>query len=165
MSGSAGTTIQGSYMVRGSANPDDLAPVMRKHPELLGIGLDQSTSITVHGDTLTCNGPRRAAIWDGKEYYFLRVGDSRDLGTHVATFAPDAGLRDKRDKKHWMGEIDARIKNSNRSASPSGFSAAHPMLVTADFAVSLVPATAPAEIAARMASVTISGVIAVAIVP
>jgi cyanophycinase len=134
MGGSAGATIQGSYLVRGSSNPDnntimmapghevgfglitnaaidqhvdargrenDLAMVMRKHPELLGIGLDQSTSITVHGDTLTCNGSRRAAIWDGKEhdgkgYYYLRTGDSLDLVTHVPTFAPDAGPRDKK---------------------------------------------------------------------
>ena len=126
MGGSAGATVQGSYMVRGSSNPDDntimmapghevgfglitdvtidqhvdtrgrqndLAPVMMKHPELLGIGLDQSTSITVHGDKLTCNGPRRAAIWDGrnhdgKGYYYLRAGDSLNLVTRVATFVP-----------------------------------------------------------------------------
>jgi cyanophycinase len=138
MGGSAGATIQGSYMVRGSSNPDDntimmapghevgfglitnatidqhvdtrgrendLEPVMKKHPEMLGIGLDESTSITVHGDTLTCNGPRRAAIWDGKdhdgkEYYYLHAGDSLDLVTHVTTFVSHAsGPRNKRDKK------------------------------------------------------------------
>jgi hypothetical protein len=134
MGGSAGATIQGSYMVRGSSNPDDntimmapghevgfglitnvtidqhvdtrgrendLAPVMKMHPELLGIGLDESTSITVHGNTLTCNGPRRAAIWDGKNhdgkgYYYLHAGDSLDLVTHVATFVamrPTPGIR------------------------------------------------------------------------
>lgn len=125
MGGSAGATIQGSYLVRGSSNPDDntimmapghevgfglitnvaidqhvdarhrendLAPVIQKHPELLGIGLDQSTSITVHGDMLTSNGPHRVAIWDGKDhdgkrYYYLHAGDSLDLVTHVATFA------------------------------------------------------------------------------
>ena len=138
MGGSAGATIQGSYMVRGSSYPDnntimmaaghevgfglitnatidqhvdtrgrknDLAPVMKKHPELLGIGLDESTSITVHGDTLTCNGPRRAAIWDGKDhdgkgYYYLYTGDSLDLATHVATLVPHAAdARDKRNTK------------------------------------------------------------------
>jgi cyanophycinase len=123
MGGSAGATIQGSFMVRGSSDPDDntimmapghlvgfglftnatidqhvdargrendLAPVMKAHPELLGIGLDESTSITVHGDTLTCNGPRRAAIWDGKDhdgkgYYYLRAGDTLNTATRVAT--------------------------------------------------------------------------------
>jgi hypothetical protein len=65
------------------------------HPELLGIGLDQSTSITVHGDTLICYGPRRAAIWDGKDhqgkgYYYLRTGDSLNLATRIATLVPHA---------------------------------------------------------------------------
>jgi cyanophycinase len=128
MGGSAGATIQGSYLVRGSSNPDDptimmspgheagfslitntaidqhvdargrqndLASVMKAHPGLLGIGLDQRTSITVHGDTLTCNGPRRAAIWDGKDhdgkgYYYLRAGDTLNLVTRVATLVPHA---------------------------------------------------------------------------
>jgi cyanophycinase len=128
MGGSAGATIQGSYMVRGSSNPDDntimmapglevgfglitnvtidqhvdtrgrendLVPVMKMHPELLGIGLDESTSITVHGNTLTCNGPRRAAIWDGKDhdgkgYYYLHAGDSLNLATRVVTFVAHA---------------------------------------------------------------------------
>jgi cyanophycinase len=121
--GSAGATIQGSYMVRGSSDPDDntimmapgheigfgfftnvtidqhvdargrendLAVVMKAHPELLGLGLDQSTSITVHGDTMTVNGPDRVAVWDGKDhggkgYYYLRAGDKLDTVTRVAT--------------------------------------------------------------------------------
>lgn len=66
-----------------------------KHPELLGIGLDESTSLTVHGDALTCNGPGRAAVWDGKDhkgkgYYYPRAGDTLNLVTHVATFVPRA---------------------------------------------------------------------------
>ena len=121
--GSAGASIQASYMVRGSSSPDDntimmapghevgfgffrntaidqhvdargrendMAVVMKAHPELLGIGLDQSTSITVHGDMLTVNGPDRVAIWDGKEhdgrgYFYLRIGDSLNTVTRVAT--------------------------------------------------------------------------------
>jgi len=121
--GSAGATIQGSYMVRGSSNPDDntimmapgheigfgfftnvtidqhvdargrendLAVVMKAHPGLLGLGLDQSTSITVHGDVMTVNGPQRVAVWDGKDhggkgYYHLRTGDRLNTVTRVAT--------------------------------------------------------------------------------
>src|SRR5262249_37660782 len=57
-----------------------------------GLGLDQSTSITVHGDTLTVNGPKRVAVWDGKEhdgkpYYYLRKGDTLNTATRVATIA------------------------------------------------------------------------------
>lgn len=111
--GSAGATIQGSFLVRGSSHPDDntimmapghekgfgfftntaidqhvdvrhrendLAPVIRAHPELLGLGLDQETSITVHGDELVDNGPGRVAVWDGrdhdgKRYFYLYPGD------------------------------------------------------------------------------------------
>jgi len=121
--GSAGATVQGSFMVRGSSDPDDntimvapahtvgfglftnvtidqhvdvrhrendLAAVMKAHPELLGLGLDQGTSITVHGDTLTVNGPKRVAVWDhkdhdGKGYYYLRAGDKLNTATWVAT--------------------------------------------------------------------------------
>jgi cyanophycinase len=123
--GSAGATIQGSYMVRGSAVPDDntimmapgheiglgfvsnatfdqhvdvrhrendLAAVIKAHPDLLCFGLDQATSRTVHGDTLTVNGPKRVAVWDGKEhdgkgYYYLHTGDQLNLATRVATVA------------------------------------------------------------------------------
>jgi cyanophycinase len=74
---------------------NDLAVVIKAHPELLGIGIDQSTSITVRGDTITVNGPGRVAIWDGKEhdgkgYYQLHTGDSFDTVTRVATIAPVA---------------------------------------------------------------------------
>jgi cyanophycinase len=121
--GSAGATVQGSYMVRGSSDPDDntimmapgheigfglftnvtidqhvdvrhrendLAAVMKVHPELLGLGIDQSSSFTVHGDLLTVNGPKRVAVWDhkdhdGKGYYYLRSGDTLNTATRVAT--------------------------------------------------------------------------------
>ncbi len=126
--GSAGASIQASYMVRGQSSPDDnhvmmavghetgfglftnvaidqhvdarerendLAVVMKAHPELLGIGLDQSTSITVHGDTLIVNGPGKVAVWDGKDhdgkgYYQLHTGDKLDTVTRVATLASSA---------------------------------------------------------------------------
>ncbi len=124
--GSAGATIQGSYMVRGSKEPDDntimmapgheigfgfltnatfdqhvdvrhrendLAAVIKAHPDLLCFGLDQATSITIHGDTLTVNGPKRVAVWDGKDhdgkgYYYLRTGDTLNTATRVAKMVP-----------------------------------------------------------------------------
>ena len=124
--GSAGATVQGSYMVRGSSDPDDntimmapgheigfglftnvtidqhvdvrhrendLAAVIKAHPDLLCLGLDQSTSITVHGDKLTVNGPKRVAVWDGKDhdgkgFYYLRTGDQLNTATRVATLVP-----------------------------------------------------------------------------
>jgi hypothetical protein len=66
---------------------------MQAHPELLGLGLDQSTSMTIHADTLTANGPKRIAVWDGKDhdgkpYYYLHEGDTLNTATRVPTFAP-----------------------------------------------------------------------------
>ena len=84
-------TIDQHVDVRHREN--DLAPVMKAHPDLLGFGLDQATSMTVHGDTLTVNGPKRVAVWDGKDhdgkgYYYLQTGDTLNLVTRVSTFAP-----------------------------------------------------------------------------
>ena len=123
--GSAGASIQASFMVRGSEHPNDnrimmapghetgfglftnvaidqhvnarhrendLAAVMRAHPGMLGLGLDQGTSITVHGDELTVNGPGRVAVWDhkvhhGLGYYYLRTGDRFNTATWTPTLA------------------------------------------------------------------------------
>jgi len=123
--GSAGASIQASFMVRGSEHPDDnhimmapghetgfglftnvaidqhvdarhrendLAQVMQAHPELLGLGLDQGTSITVHGDSFVVNGPGRVAVWDGKQhdgkgYYYLHTGDRFNTVTRAASLS------------------------------------------------------------------------------
>jgi cyanophycinase len=71
---------------------NDLAVVIKTHPELLGIGLDQGTSITVHADTVTVNGLGRVAVWDGKDhdgkgYRQLHAGDTLDTVTRVAVIA------------------------------------------------------------------------------
>lgn len=80
-------TIDQHVDVRHREN--DLAPVIKAHPDLLGFGLDQATSITIHGDTLTVYGPKRVAVWDGKDhdgkgYYYLRTGDQLNLATRAA---------------------------------------------------------------------------------
>ncbi len=67
--------------------------MIKAHPDLLCFGLDQATSVTVHGDTMTVNGPKRVAVWDGKDhdgkgYYYLRTGDTLNLVTRVATVVP-----------------------------------------------------------------------------
>ncbi len=124
--GSAGASIQASFMVGGDSVKDDntimiarghttgfgfitnvaidqhvdargrqndLAVVMKAQPGLLGLGLDQSVSITVHGDEFVNNGPGRVAVWDGKDhdgkgYYHLHAGDTFDLVKRIATLAP-----------------------------------------------------------------------------
>jgi cyanophycinase len=130
--GSAGASIQASFMVRGDSVKDDnrimiapghttgfgfitniaidqhvdarrrendLAVVMKAQPELLGLGLDQGTSITVHKDELVNDGPGRVAVWDGKDhdgkgYYYLNPGDRFDMTERTATLAPAGSFRD-----------------------------------------------------------------------
>ena len=92
--GSAGATIQGSYMVRGDTAGNhimmgdhteglgfvqnatfdqhllqrnrhfDLIEVIEKYPHLLGIGLDNDTGIVVRGDEFEVVGAHRVAIYD-----------------------------------------------------------------------------------------------------
>lgn len=112
--GSAGATIQGSYLVRGSPEGNeimmspghetgfglladsaidqhvdargreaDLDSVIAAHPNLLGIGIDQSAAIVVHGSSFFVVGGQ-VVIHDGKEhdggaYYFVSSGESFDL--------------------------------------------------------------------------------------
>ena len=63
----------------------DLDPVVAKHPDVLGIGIDQSTAIEVHGDHFKVIGPGHVFIHDGQEhaggkhYYLLDSGQTFDL--------------------------------------------------------------------------------------
>lgn len=63
---------------------DDLEPVMKAHPELLGIGIDESTAIVVHGQEFEVIGKSKVAVWDGKDhegkmYMFLSAGQKFDF--------------------------------------------------------------------------------------
>ncbi len=118
---SAGATIQGSYLVRGDTRNNaimmgdhvegfgflknvaidqhllarnrhfDLIPVIEKHPQLLGIGIDEDTAIVVVGDSFEVVGESVVAIYDNRRtlanqgrFYFLRPGDTYDLKTREA---------------------------------------------------------------------------------
>jgi cyanophycinase len=64
----------------------DLAPVIAAHPELLGIGVDESTAVVVEGDRFEVIGRGVVGIsdgrdHDGKPYYFLAPGERFDLKT------------------------------------------------------------------------------------
>ena len=124
---SAGATIQGDFLVRGDTQGNekmegdhrvgfgfmknvaidqhilrrnrqfDLLPVIEKHPELLGIGIDENTAIVVHGDQFEVIGPSFVAITDAQQWlhkdptaspngaaskgkiYFLGAGERFDL--------------------------------------------------------------------------------------
>ena len=115
---SAGATIQGSYLVRGAPEgnqimmspgheqgfgyirnsaidqhllarkrENDLLPVIRKHPHLLGIGIDESTALFVRGNTAEVIGNSKVLFYDialektlGEKFYTtLDPGDRFDL--------------------------------------------------------------------------------------
>jgi cyanophycinase len=118
---SAGATILGSFMVRGDTRGNtimigdhtvglgflknvtidqhllrrnrqfDLLEVIEKHPELLGIGIDEDTAIVVTGDEFEVIGRSYAVIYDNQRmippqgrFYFLAPGDRYNLKTRAA---------------------------------------------------------------------------------
>jgi len=68
---------------------DDLAPVVDAHPEVLGIGLDESTAIIVQRQRCEVMGAgraifhdqRRAPDADGRRWFALKSGEVLDLTT------------------------------------------------------------------------------------
>jgi cyanophycinase len=123
---SAGATIQGSFLVRGDTKNNqimmgdhqdgfgflknvaidqhvlarnrqfDMLEILRNRPELLGIGIDESTAIIVKGDIFEVVGKSYVVVYDGKfwsregseskklpdkgqTFYFLREGDKYNL--------------------------------------------------------------------------------------
>jgi cyanophycinase len=74
----------------------DLLQVIDRHPELLGIGLDESTAIVVSGNRFEVIGKSKVAIYDPKHktaagaerYYFLTPGQQFDLKKRRAVKTP-----------------------------------------------------------------------------
>jgi cyanophycinase len=68
---------------------DDLIPVVKKYPELLGIGLSESTAIVVTGDHFKVIGKWKVAVQDNtrlyqpweKPYFVLEAGDVYNMKT------------------------------------------------------------------------------------
>lgn len=68
---------------------DDIIPVIKRFPELLGIGLSEDTAIVVKGDTFEVIGAWKVAIHDNtrlyqpweKPYYVLSPGDMYNMKT------------------------------------------------------------------------------------
>lgn len=68
---------------------DDLIPVIKKYPDLLGIGLSEGTAIVVTGDRFQVIGKWKAAIHDNtrvyepweKPYFVLSAGDVYNMDT------------------------------------------------------------------------------------
>jgi cyanophycinase len=70
---------------------DDLIPVLKKYPDLLGIGLSESTAIIVTGDRFEVMGKWKVAVHDNtrlyqpweKPYFVLEAGDVYNMRTRA----------------------------------------------------------------------------------
>jgi cyanophycinase len=74
---------------------DDLAPVIKRYPDLLGIGLSEGTAIIVKGDAFEVMGRAQVAVHDptrahaagAKPYVILKDGDRFDMKARRETIA------------------------------------------------------------------------------
>jgi cyanophycinase len=63
----------------------DMLPVVESHPEVLGLGIDESTAIIVSGDRFEVVGKSKVAIYQhGKAHFFLSAGDEFDMANRIA---------------------------------------------------------------------------------
>jgi cyanophycinase len=118
---SAGASIQGSFLVRGDTETNeiiigdhtqglgfmrnvgidqhvlvrnrqwDMLEVLKVHPDLLGLGLDENTAIVVQQDQFEVIGQSYVIVYDSRKrippdgsFYFLRAGDRYNLATREA---------------------------------------------------------------------------------
>ncbi len=70
------------------ARQRDLLQVVARHPDLLGIGLDESTAIVVHGDTAEVIGKDRVAFYNADPqnrtaFFWLKPGDRFELNRRI----------------------------------------------------------------------------------
>ncbi len=80
---------------------DDLIPVIKKYPHLLGIGLSEGTAIVVRGDRFEVMGAWKVAIHDNtrlyqpweKPYYVLSAGDVYNMKRRRAEKLGDGTIR------------------------------------------------------------------------
>lgn len=75
---------------------NDLRQVIAAHPRLLGIGIDESTAIVVHGNEFTVIGNSKVAITDARHTnpespYFLTPGESFNLRSRSVEDSAAAG--------------------------------------------------------------------------
>ncbi len=80
---------------------DDIIPVIKQKPELLGIGLSEGTAIVVTGDTFEVMGKWKVAVHDNKRtyqpwekpYFVLSAGDVYDMKSRTVVKYGDGTTR------------------------------------------------------------------------
>jgi cyanophycinase len=87
---------------------DDLVPVIKKYPDLLGIGLSEGTAIIVNGDRFEVMGKWKVSVHDTtrknqpweKTFFVLSPGDAYDMKARKAEPAPTAATTPGRGGGH-----------------------------------------------------------------
>ena len=120
---SAGATIQGSFLFRGDSKSNtilegdhikgldfihdvaidqhilprnrqfDLIPIIKKYPNLLGIGIDESTAIVVKKDQLEVIGNSVIAIYDIANFEQKAINPSGESGNNGSFFFLSKGQK------------------------------------------------------------------------
>lgn len=99
------------------AREDDLLELLKTHPQLLGIGLDEGAAVVVTGDLAEVIGRSRVAVYDVTDplsllpLRWLEPGDVYDLGSRTVILADEGGRRDL---------IESPPAGSDRREPPSG---------------------------------------------
>jgi cyanophycinase len=119
---------------------DDLIPVIRRFPNLLGIGLSEDTVIVVKGDEFEVMGKSKVAIHDNtrkypgwkKPYYLLGAGDTYNMRTrqvgkarHRPSTSASTGTARPRSPSGGVAQESRSVASappagSSRVAAPSG---------------------------------------------
>jgi cyanophycinase len=98
---------------------DDLIPVIKKYPAMLGIGLSEGTAIFVKGDRFEVMGPAKVAVHDNKRkyapwekpYIVLAAGDSYDMKSRTMTLGDTS-------KAARIGALEAELESLKKQARP-----------------------------------------------
>jgi len=89
---------------------DDLIPVIKKYPNMLGIGLSEGTAIVVEGDRFTVIGKWKVTIHDNT-HFISAVGEA------LLYTVPRRRLQHEdppdREVRHWFSGSPPMIDNSD----------------------------------------------------
>lgn len=140
---SAGATIQGSYLFRGDTKGNtilegdhtkgldfihnvaidqhilkrnrqfDLLGFIKKHPDLLGIGIDESTAIVVHQDKFEVIGVSYVAIYDEHQFDGAVKNPSGDSGNNGAFYYLQKGQQFDLKNRQVIAPVKAAAAAAN----------------------------------------------------
>jgi cyanophycinase len=124
---------------------DDLIPVIKRYPNLIGIGLSEDTAIVVKGDQFEVMGKSKVAIHDNtrkyapwqKPYYLLVAGDIYNMRTRQV-------VKGTARPRQGAGVPADQTRSSAASAPPAGSSRLAPSRTTVSPGATVGPGTGSA---------------------